>query len=405
MNGQKLVFARLIVLSGMWVRYGVAFRSLPPLLVRRPALPRRFTSTMNSAGSVFPTPMNDTATATIVSSGSSRTGSSNDERRLLGELRQRIDEAPEKPGVYLFRDRDQRLLYVGKSVKLRQRIRSYFRGLQQSPEDPPSPARSLGRRQAVMVSLIRHLEVVVTTTANDALVLEASLVNAEQPPFNVQLKDDKQTYPYLCVTWSQTYPEIFVTRRRTTTRGGKGQNKRSRSGSEENVDRYLGPFVDSHQLRTTLALIKSVFPLRQRFRPLHADKPCLNYDIGRCPGVCQALISPEDYRQTVLEAQMVFEGRGDALIPRLERRMKDAAVNEAFERAEALQVGCLPFHASMLPCSRASTCPHLQAVIFCLWIYGYACAHALFLFCRHRSSASRAATCLGLPSTSIRVTA
>ena len=255
-----------------------------------------------------------TATATN-SSTSTSSGGESSERGVLLELRRRLQEAPASPGVYLFRDGTGRLLYIGKSVNLKQRLRSYFRSLPtvedllSSPSSSQeegqerdavsavlgfSPATALGRRQATMVRLVRSLDTVVTADAQEALALEAALIRQRQPPFNVLLKDDKGVYPYLCITWSRPYPDIFITRYKRApflflvlvlvlvTVVGVPEHERE--------DQYLGPFVDSRQLRATLELVKEVFPLRQRFRPVHAHKPCLNYDIGRCPGVCQGLV-------------------------------------------------------------------------------------------------------------------
>lgn len=259
----------------------------------------------------------------------------------LWELRQSIEELPASPGVYLYKDVDQNLLYIGKSVNLRQRVRSYFRSLPALAGGSVAfkdltnfePASSLGRRQSYMVRSIRHLEVMVTSSAHEALLLESALIRQRLPPFNVLLKDDRQ-YPYICITWSRTYPEIYITRQKAS--------RRTPIASSPHItlpprDRYLGPFSDSNQLRSTLDLIKEVFPMRQRPKPLFPDKPCLNYDIGRCPGVCQGLISPEAYRETMEQVQMVFEGRTEQLVERLETKMKAAAELEAFERAAELQ--------------------------------------------------------------------
>ncbi len=279
-------------------------------------------------------------------------GTPESESKLLLELRQRLQEAPESAGIYMFRDSTGRLLYIGKSVNLKQRLRSYFRGLPTideltsysnnnaaaggattsefgHPKIPGvaaggfSPASSLGRRQATMVRLIRSLDTIVTEDAEEALALESALIRQRQPPFNVLLKDDKGVYPYLCITWSQPYPDIFITRYKKKQKRSPPSSSSSSSPSSssplppalaafpehEGEDVYLGPFVDSRQLRATLELVKETFLLRQRFRPVHAHKPCLNYDIGRCPGVCQGLVAPQEYRSTVRQAQMVFQGK------------------------------------------------------------------------------------------------
>ncbi|WP_448570838.1 excinuclease ABC subunit UvrC [Trichothermofontia sp.] len=225
-------------------------------------------------------------------------------------LEARLREIPAEPGVYLMRDRDDRILYIGKSKKLRTRVRSYFReGQRHSP------------RIELMVRQIVEIEFIVTDTEAEALALEANLVKQHQPHFNVLLKDDKK-YPYLCITWSEDYPRIFITRKRRLAHAR---------------DRYYGPYVDTHTLRSTLHLVKRIFPLRQRPQPLFKDRPCLNYDIGRCPGVCQRLISPEAYRKTVHKVAMVFQGRSSELVDNLTQQMEQAAEALNFELAAKLR--------------------------------------------------------------------
>ena len=208
------------------------------------------------------------------------------------------------------RDHDDQILYIGKSKKLRSRVRSYFREL-----DHHSP------RIELMVRQVTDIEFIVTDNEAEALALEANLIKQHQPHFNVLLKDDKK-YPYVCITWSENYPRIFITRKRLL-----GNPK----------DRYYGPYVDTHLLRSTLYLVKRIFPLRQRPQPLFKDRPCLNYDIGRCPGVCQQLITPEAYHKTVQKVAMIFQGRASELIETLTQQMQQAAEILNFEAAARLR--------------------------------------------------------------------
>ncbi|EAZ91877.1 excinuclease ABC subunit UvrC [Crocosphaera chwakensis] len=217
-----------------------------------------------------------------------------------------IRTVPNEPGVYFMRDAQGDILYIGKSKQLRSRVRSYFQ-----PSQDHSP------RIALMVQQVANVEFIVTDTEAEALALEANLIKQHQPYFNVLLKDDKK-YPYICITWSEAYPRIFITRKRRL-------NHKS--------DRYYGPYVDTHLLRQTLRLVKRVFPLRQRPRPLFKDRPCLNYDIGRCPGVCQGLISPEDYHIIVEKVAMIFQGRTEELLQKLSAQMELAASQLKFEQA------------------------------------------------------------------------
>jgi len=208
------------------------------------------------------------------------------------------------------KDESDRLLYIGKSKKLRSRVRSYFRD-----------GKNHSHRISLMVQQIADIELIITDTEAEALALEANLIKQHQPYFNVLLKDDKK-YPYLCITWSEDYPRIFITRKRK-----KGKAK----------DRYYGPYVDTRLLRQSLHLVKRIFPLRQRPRPLFKDRPCLNYDIGRCPGVCQGLISPENYHQIVEKVAMIFQGRSGELIDILKGQMEKEAEALNFEKAALIR--------------------------------------------------------------------
>lgn len=221
-------------------------------------------------------------------------------------LESRLKEIPAEPGVYLMRDATDQILYVGKSKKLRSRVRSYFRFI-----------GDLSPRIQRMVVQVCEIEFIVTDNESEALALEDNLIKTYQPPYNVLLKEDKK-YPYLCITWSEPYPQIYITRHRRLN---------------QNQDKYYGPYTDVGLLRYTLGLVKRIFPLRQRPKPLYKDRPCLNYDIGRCPGVCQGLISPEAYRKTVAQVAMIFQGQTDELIRELKEKMAQAAQQENYEAA------------------------------------------------------------------------
>ena len=225
-------------------------------------------------------------------------------------LELRLKEIPPEPGVYFMRDSGDRIIYIGKSRKLRSRVRSYFRD-----------AKKLSERIAMMVKQVAEIEFIVTDTEAEALALEANLIKQHQPYFNVLLKDDKK-YPYVCISWSEDYPRIFITRNR-------------RLGKKE--DKYYGPYTDARLLRNILRLSKRLFALRQRPQPLFKDRPCLNYDLGRCPGVCQQLISPEEYRKTVQKVAMVFQGRTQELIDILTQQMQKSAEALNFESAARIR--------------------------------------------------------------------
>ncbi|MBN3886787.1 MULTISPECIES: excinuclease ABC subunit UvrC [unclassified Nostoc] len=225
-------------------------------------------------------------------------------------LENRLAEIPPEPGVYFMRDGSDRIIYIGKSRKLRSRVRSYFRDGYNKSE-----------RIATMVKLVTEIEFIVTDTEAEALALEANLIKQHQPYFNVLLKDDKK-YPYLCITWSEDYPRIFITRKR-------------QFGKEK--DKFYGPYTDAGLLREIVRICKRIFPQRQRPQPLFKDRPCLNFDLGRCPGVCQQLISPEEYRKVVQKIAMVFQGRTQELIDILTQQMNAAAENLNFESAARIR--------------------------------------------------------------------
>ena len=226
------------------------------------------------------------------------------------KLETRLKEIPTSPGVYLMRGSNGDILYIGKSKRLRSRVRSYFRDSQK-----------LSDRIAMMVRQVAEIEFIVTDTEAESLALEANLIKKHQPYYNVLLKDDKK-YPYVCITWSEDYPRIFITRKRRASQA---------------KDRYYGPYVDTRLLRYTMHIIKRAFPLRQRRKPLFKDRPCLNYDMGKCPGVCQNLITPEDYRKIMQRVAMIFQGRTDELVSGLQSQMEKAAEDLDFEKAAQLR--------------------------------------------------------------------
>ena len=225
-------------------------------------------------------------------------------------LKSRLSEIPNSSGCYLFKDIDNNLLYIGKSKKLRSRVSSYFNNYS-----------DLTPRLSLMVRQITEIEIIVTDSEYEALNLESNLIKTNKPYFNILLKDDKK-YPYLCITWSEKYPRIFITRRRR---------------NRNNLDRYYGPYVDVGLLRRTLFTIKKIFPLRQRPRPVYKDRTCLNYSIGRCPGVCQEVISSDDYKKIMKQVSMIFQGRNDDLEIFLQKKMLQFSNDLDYENAAKIR--------------------------------------------------------------------
>ena len=225
-------------------------------------------------------------------------------------LKSRLSEIPKSSGCYLFKDIENNLLYIGKSKKLRSRVSSYFNNYS-----------DLTPRLSLMVRQITEIEIIVTDSEYEALNLESNLIKTNKPYFNILLKDDKK-YPYLCITWSEKYPRIFITRRRR---------------NRNNLDRYYGPYVDVGLLRRTLFTIKKIFPLRQRPRPVYKDRTCLNYSIGRCPGVCQEVISSDDYKKIMKQVSMIFQGRNDDLEIFLQKKMLQFSNDLDYENAAKIR--------------------------------------------------------------------
>lgn len=204
------------------------------------------------------------------------------------------------------KDKHDKLLYIGKSKNINSRVRSYFRN-----------NKELTPRISLMVRQVYDIEFIVTDSETEALTLESNLIKTHQPYFNVLLKDDKK-YPYLCITWSEDYPRVFITRKRR---------------QRHPKDRYYGPYVDVTFLRQTLFTIKKVFLVRQRPRPLYKDRPCLNYSIKRCPGVCQQLITSSEYQATIQKVAMIFQGRTEELKNILIDQMEKYSNSLEFELA------------------------------------------------------------------------
>jgi excinuclease ABC subunit C len=222
----------------------------------------------------------------------------------------KLKALPNSPGVYLMKDAQGDVIYVGKASSLRARVRSYF----QSPD-------GLHQRTQALVLEIADFEVIQTATESEAFLLEDNLIKRYQPRFNVRLRDDKR-YPYLKIT-DEAFPRIRIVRRRYP-----------------DGTRYFGPYTNAKAMRATLKLAQKLFPIRSCSLdlPLKSPRrPCLNYSIGRCSGPCAGLISKGDYEQLVDQAAMLFEDRISGLITRLRKSMIKASEAEEFERAAHLR--------------------------------------------------------------------
>lgn len=227
---------------------------------------------------------------------------------LSERLQALLAQLPTNPGVYLMRNAEGEILYVGKAINLRNRVRSYFR------ED-----KGATPKVRALVAEVDHFETISTDTEVEALVLENTLIKKHQPHFNIRLKDD-HTYPWLKLTLQEPFPRLLVTRKRF-----------------DDGARYFGPYPDVAAMYATHRLIKQLFPLRQRPKPQHRDRPCLNYAIGRCMGPCQKLVTPKEYRVVVDQVIAYLEGRHQELLRELKADMLTASENLDFERAARLR--------------------------------------------------------------------
>lgn len=231
-------------------------------------------------------------------------------------LYEAIRHAPSQPGVYRFHDYKGSILYVGKARRLSVRLRQYVARDNHSSSGI-APAANLPSRMRAMVTDARAVDFIVTDSEAAALALEAALVRELRPPYNVLLKDDRR-HPYALVTFSETYPRVLVTRSR---------NRRRQQ------DRLYGPFVDERRLRNALAALHAALPLRQRQRPLFSDRPCINYDLGRCPGVCQQLISSLEYAQTMTKVDKLLSGRVAEVLDEMRTEMREHSAKLQYEQA------------------------------------------------------------------------
>lgn len=215
----------------------------------------------------------------------------------------------QRPGVYRMLGADGEVLYVGKARNLKNRLTSYFVGKAQTA------------KTMAMVSQIENIEVTVTGSETEALLLEYNLIKRHRPRFNVTLRDDK-SFPYLYISTHHEYPRISFYR-----------------GSRKLPGRFFGPYPNARATRETLLLLQKLFLLRPCSDSFFANRsrPCLQYQIKRCSAPCVRLISPEDYRQDVNDAIKVLEGRGAELIDELAARMEEASQKLEFERAARLR--------------------------------------------------------------------
>lgn len=224
------------------------------------------------------------------------------------DIQEELKKLPDHPGVYIMHDDRDAIIYIGKAVSLRNRVRQYFQS-----------SRNKGPKIEKMVTHIARFEYILTDSELEALVLECNLIKEHRPKYNTMLKDDK-TYPYIRVTLGEAYPRVLFSR----------QMKKDKS-------RYYGPFTSAGAVKDTIELIDKLYSLRTCSRVLPRDigkeRPCLNYHIHQCMAPCQGYVSQEQYREQIRQATDFLNGKFTPVLKDLEQKMADAAGALDFEKA------------------------------------------------------------------------
>ncbi len=224
-------------------------------------------------------------------------------------LRQTLKLLPSLPGCYIYYNKDNEIIYVGKAKILKRRVMSYF-----------NKKHHDSVKVQVLVSQIERLEYIITNTEVEALILESHLIKKHKPKYNILLKDDKK-YPYFLIT-DEDFPRIQVVRKK---------NMNPEKG------RYYGPYTDIRAMYSTLDFLKKIFPLKQCKTPKFKDRPCLYYHIGRCMAPCQGKVSSEEYKALVHQAELFLSGKQSELMEQIKTRMEKYASEEQFEKAARLR--------------------------------------------------------------------
>ena len=224
------------------------------------------------------------------------------------DIQEELKKLPGKPGVYIMHDEKDEIIYVGKAISLKNRVRQYFQS-----------SRNKGVKIEQMVTHIRRFEYIVTDSELEALVLECNLIKEHHPKYNTMLMDDK-TYPFIKVTVGEDYPRIMLARR-----------------IQKDKAKYFGPYTSSGAVRDTIDLLHKLYHIRTCNRNLPRDigkeRPCLNYHIKQCEAPCQGYISAEDYQRSVAEAVRFLSGKFDGILHELEEKMQAASEALEFEKA------------------------------------------------------------------------
>ena len=223
------------------------------------------------------------------------------------DIEAELKKLPDKPGVYIMHDKNDNIIYVGKAISLKNRVRQYFR------------KNNKTKRIENMVALVDHFEYIVVDNEAEALILECNLIKKNSPKFNVLLKDDK-TYPYIKVNIKDDFPNVYITRRLLND-GAK----------------YFGPYANAGAAKEMVDFIKEKFKIRQCKSFKYKDRPCLNYHIKKCFAPCMGYISKEEYREQIQQIISILEGKTEALCRQIETEMEEAAKSMQYEKAAYLR--------------------------------------------------------------------
>lgn len=236
--------------------------------------------------------------------------STKDSQEVSAPLAVRLKALPAKPGVYLFRDSEGKVIYVGKAANLSSRVRSYFGA---ASNMPPKIQR--------LVPNIRDFDVVVTGSEQEALILECDMIKKYAPRYNAHLKDNK-TFPYLKIDITDDWPAVYITRR-----------------VQKDGARYFGPFASAGSVRRTLRLIKKIFPFRSCTKRIEGKdkRPCLDYHIHQCLGPCIGAVGKDEYHEIINQVILFLQGRQEIILRELDAKMKAAAQRLQFEKAALLR--------------------------------------------------------------------